>query len=60
MKILVAIDESDSGHEALQQALRLMAHQDIAFTLLGVEEPQFVLSASSLLGMLGEDPSIAW
>lgn len=60
MKILVAIDESESSHKALQQALRLITHQETIFILLGVEAPAFIPSASPLPGILGEDATIKW
>jgi nucleotide-binding universal stress UspA family protein len=59
MKILVAIDESESSRNALQQALRLITHQTTTFILLGVEEPMFIPS-SQIPGVFGENASIAW
>lgn len=60
MKILVAIDESESSHKALQQALRLLTHQDTTFILLGVEEPVFIPPVSQAPGIFGENASTAW
>jgi nucleotide-binding universal stress UspA family protein len=59
MKILVAVDETESGHEALQQALRLIAHQEIALILLRVEEPLAVPPTSPIPGVFGGDPMLA-
>lgn len=60
MKILVAIDESESSHKALQQALRLLTHQDITFILLGIEKPVFIPPVSQMPGVFGEDASATW
>lgn len=60
MKILVAIDESESSYKALQEALGLLSHQDKTFMLLGVEEPAFILSTSSIPGVFGDDAPITW
>lgn len=55
MKLLVAIDESESSHKALQRALQLITHQDTTFILLGVEEPAFIPSVSPIPGVFGAD-----
>lgn len=60
MPILVAIDESESSHKALQQALRLITHQNTTFILLGIEAPVFVPSASPIPGIFGEDAPMVW
>lgn len=59
MKILIAIDESESAREALQQALRLITHQDTSFILLGIEEPMSLPSVSPVPGVFGEDPMLS-
>ncbi len=60
MNILIAVDESESSHKALHQALRLITHQDTTFILLGIEKPAFIPSATPLPGILGEDATLAW
>lgn len=60
MKILVAVDESESSHKAFEQALRLINHQDTTFLVLGVEEPVIIPSMSPVPGVFGEAPSTVW
>ncbi|MFB2939442.1 universal stress protein [Aerosakkonemataceae cyanobacterium BLCC-F154] len=60
MKILVAIDESNSSHKALEKALHLVNHQNATFVILGVEEPVMMTSTSPLPGVFGEAPTTNW
>lgn len=56
MNVLIAIDDSDSAREALQQALKLITHQATSFILLGIEQPMVIPSSASVPGVFGEDP----
>lgn len=60
MKVLVAIDESNSSHNALEKALRLVNYQNATFVILGVEEPVVMPSTSPLPGFFGEVPATNW
>jgi nucleotide-binding universal stress UspA family protein len=60
MKVLAAIDTSESSHKALEQALRFITHQETTFILLGVEAPIMLPPTSVVPGFLGDDPQIAF
>ncbi len=59
MKVLAAVDASESSHKALTQALRFITHQDTTFVLLGVEAPIVVPPTAPIPGVLGDDAQIA-
>jgi nucleotide-binding universal stress UspA family protein len=60
MKILVAVDATETSHQALEQALQLLNLQTATVLLLSVEPPVITTSTSELPGIFGESPEVAW
>jgi nucleotide-binding universal stress UspA family protein len=58
MKILVAIDDSKFGRNALEQALKIVDLQEATFLLLSIEEPTAMPSTSSIPGIFEDDPML--
>lgn len=53
MKILVAVNDSEHGHQALHQAIRLINLQDATFLILSVEEPVAIPPTTSTTSVPG-------
>lgn len=60
MKILIAVDTTETGHQALEQALRLLNLQTATVLLLSVEQPVVTPPTSDMPGFFGESPELSW
>ena len=56
MKILVAIDDSKFGRNALEKALKIIDLQEATFLLLSIEESTAMPSISSIPGIFEDEP----
>jgi nucleotide-binding universal stress UspA family protein len=60
MKVLFAVDTSETSRQALEQALRLLNLQTSTVLLLSVEQPVVTPPTSDMPGFFGESPELAW
>lgn len=56
MKVLVAIDDTQSSRNALEKALKIIDMEGTTLVLLSVEEPASSPSISSIPGIFEDDP----
>lgn len=60
MKILIAVDNTETGHQALEQALRLLNLQSATVLLLSVEQPIVTPPTSDMPGFFSDSPELSW
>ncbi|MGQ9870413.1 universal stress protein [Leptodesmis sp.] len=60
MKILIAVDITETGHPTLEQALRLLNLQTATVLLLSVEQPVVTPPTSDMPGFFSESPELSW
>ncbi len=60
MKILIAVDTTETGHPTLEQALRLLNLQAATVLLLSVEQPVVTPPTSDMPGFFSESPELSW
>ncbi|UIE37234.1 universal stress protein [Leptodesmis sichuanensis] len=60
MKILIAVDTTETGHQAFEQALRLLNLQAATVLLLSIEQPVVPPPSSDMPGFFSESPEMSW
>ncbi len=60
MKILIAVDNTETGHQTLGQALRLLNLQAATVLLLSVEQPIVTPPTSNMPGFFSDSPELSW
>jgi nucleotide-binding universal stress UspA family protein len=60
MKALIAVDTSETSHQALERALTLLNLQTSTVLLLSVEQPVVTPPTSEMPGFFGESPELGW
>lgn len=60
MKVLIAVDTTETGHQALEQALRLLNLPAATVLLLSIEQPVVTPPTSDMPGFFGESPELSW
>jgi nucleotide-binding universal stress UspA family protein len=60
MKVLVAVDTSETSREALEQVLKLLNLQTSTVLLLSVEQPVVTPPTSDMPGFFSESPELSW